>query len=112
MIYSTGRMLYGGLQHNLPSRFLGDITSGFQFSSGSSTHDWLNPFGLGSPKTEDLPTITEPRYVPEVNEGDGIKHQVFGIGTVVAVNGDIVTVHFNGKGTKILNLSFAPLEKL
>lgn len=112
MIYSTGRLLYGGMQHNLPSRFLGDITSGFQFSSGSSTHDWLKPFSNRSSKQQNLPDFHEPRYVPDVNEGDGIRHQVFGEGTVVAVNGDIITVNFNGKGTKILNLSFAPLEKL
>lgn len=112
MIYSTARMLYGGMQHNLPSRFLGDITSGFQFSSGSSSRDWLNPFGGGSNEQTRLPDIQEPRYVIEVSEGDGIRHQVFGDGTVIAVNGDIITVHFNGKGTKILNLSFAPLEKL
>jgi DNA helicase-2/ATP-dependent DNA helicase PcrA len=112
MAYSTGRLLYGGMQHNLPSRFLGDITSGFQFSSGSSTHDWLNPFRSGSPGEEYKSDLQEPRYVLEVNEGDGIRHQLFGVGTVVAVNGDIVTVHFAGKGTKILNLSFAPLEKL
>ena len=113
MIYATGRMLYGGLQHNLPSRFLGDITSGFQFSSGSSQRDWLNPFGTGGPAEEQvIPSLEEPHYIPEVNEGDGVKHQVFGAGTVLAVNGDIVTVHFANKGTKILNLSFAPLEKL
>ena len=100
------------MQHNLPSRFLGDITSGFQFSSGSSTHDWLKPFSNRSSKQQNLPDFHEPRYVPDVNEGDGIRHQVFGEGTVVAVNGDIITVNFNGKGTKILNLSFAPLEKL
>ncbi len=114
MIYSTGRMLYGGMQHNLPSRFLGDITSGFQFSSGSSTNEWLNPFGnrVTNPNQTNQLEAQEPRYVPELHEGETIRHQVFGVGTIVAVDGDNVTVHFNGKGTKILNLSFAPLEKL
>lgn len=54
----------------------------------------------------------EPRYVPELNEGDGVRHQVFGTGTVVDVDGDTVTVYFRGKGTRKLNVAFAPLEKL
>ncbi len=41
MTYATSRMLYGGVQHNLPSRFLSEIDSGFQTNSGSSYgSDW------------------------------------------------------------------------
>jgi len=65
-------------------------------------------FGPAAPRA----AAAEPRYVPEVNEGDGVRHQVFGTGTVVEKDGDMVTVYFKGKGTKKLNISFAPLEKL
>jgi hypothetical protein len=56
--------------------------------------------------------LNEPRYVPELEEGDGVKHQIFGIGTVVEMDGDLATIYFKGKGTKRLDIGFAPLEKL
>ncbi len=112
MVYATSRLLYGGIQHNLPSRFLSDINSGFQFSSSGLEYDWLNRFNASGQDKLALPDQNELRYVPELNEGDAIRHQIFGVGTVMAVNGDMVTVYFKGKGTKVLNLGFAPIEKL
>ncbi len=53
-----------------------------------------------------------PRYVPDIAEGDGVKHQVFGIGQVMELEGDVATIYFKGKGAKKLNIAFAPLEKL
>src|SRR6185437_5586261 len=35
MICATGRLLYGGTQHNPPSRFLSEIDGNFQADSGS-----------------------------------------------------------------------------
>jgi DNA helicase-2/ATP-dependent DNA helicase PcrA len=104
MIYAATRLLYGGLQHNPPSRFLSEIegdsqTLGSDFAAA--------PDLLGPPVADD-----EPRYVPDLNEGDGVRHQVFGQGTVLEVEGDNITVYFKGKGTRKLNMSFAPLEKL
>jgi hypothetical protein len=54
----------------------------------------------------------EPRYVPELCEGDGVRHKIFGIGTVVELDGDNAVIYFKGKGSKRLNIAFAPLEKL
>jgi transcription elongation factor GreA-like protein len=53
----------------------------------------------------------QPRYVPELAEGDKVRHQLFGTGTVMEIDGDNVAVYFKGKGMKKLNVSFAPLEK-
>jgi transcription elongation factor GreA-like protein len=50
--------------------------------------------------------------VPELYEGDGVRHQVFGVGTVLEMDGDNAVIYFKGKGTKKLNTAFAPLEKL
>lgn len=132
MIYATSRMLYGGVQHNPPSRFLSEIDAEFQPA------DPLHVFGnsgfagrhagdpsrhpelvSGSPATYDeMPKQVrhdvpdEPRYVPELNEGDAVRHNVFGVGTVVELDGDNATIYFKGKGAKKLNIAFAPLEKL
>jgi DNA helicase II / ATP-dependent DNA helicase PcrA len=114
--YATSRMLYGGLQHNPPSRFLADFDSQFQVDSvGLGGSAWRQTYeeetyeeGLSTKKV----ISDEPRYVPELNEGDSVKHDVFGTGKVMEVDGDNVVIYFKGKGAKKLNTSFAPLQKL
>jgi DNA helicase-2/ATP-dependent DNA helicase PcrA len=106
MIYASTRLLYGGLQHNPPSRFLSEIEGAAQ--TGHAGFGSLTP--AQAPMSPSLPE--EPRYVPDLNEGDGVRHQVFGHGTVLEVDGDNVTVFFKGKGARKLNIAFAPLEKL
>jgi DNA helicase-2/ATP-dependent DNA helicase PcrA len=104
LMHATMRMLYGGRLANPPSRFLADI------EAPTSTVAGLESFSEAIPR----PKIqsNEPRYVPELSEGDGVKHQIFGIGTVVELDGDLATIYFKGKGTKRLDIGFAPLEKL
>jgi DNA helicase-2/ATP-dependent DNA helicase PcrA len=106
LIYATSRMLYGGMQHNPPSRFLSEVDAQFQTDSGVGEQDAFVP-----PSSQNV-SNDEPRYVPELDEGDGVKHQVFGVGTVLEIKGDTATIYFKGKGTKKLNIAFAPLEKL
>jgi len=142
LLCATSRMLYGGVQHNPPSRFLSEIDANFQEDSGSfgfneggrgvfgqagghasgasggmfggfesaSFRNTPEPGILGAPKQEEFDD--GPRYVPDLNEGDAVKHQVFGQGTIVEMDGDVATIYFKGKGAKKLNISFAPLEKL
>jgi DNA helicase-2/ATP-dependent DNA helicase PcrA len=115
MLYATSRMLYGGVQHNPPSRFLAEIDGDFQTDSGSQIYEseYSNQPSPGIFNSYQAPAPSdEPRYVPELNEGDGVKHQVFGLGTVVELDGDMATIYFKGKGPKKLNIAFAPLEKL
>ena len=142
LTYATSRMLYGGQQHNPPSRFLSEIDAEFQppesvFGFGSEqTFD--SPYGnggmsggFGSSRTaprDDEPwspepiglgqaasSTDEPQFVPdsvELSEGDKVRHQVFGVGTIVELNGDTATIFFKGKGTRKLSIAFAPLEKI
>ena len=35
---------------------------------------------------------TEPRYVPELNEGDNVRHQLFGDGTVLEI--DVIILQY------------------
>jgi DNA helicase II / ATP-dependent DNA helicase PcrA len=110
MLHASSRMLYGGVQHNPPSRFLSEIDAEFArnemltSSSGDLTHGLLQ-------NTAHIPT-NEPRYTLELNEGDGVNHQTFGKGTVMEIEGDTAVIYFKGKGARKLNISFAPLEKL
>ena len=103
LVYAASRLLYGGVQHNPPSRFLSEIDA----EAATVDNPYAAQFG-GQPAV--LPD--EPRYVPDLNEGDGVRHKVFGQGTVMEIDGDTAVVYFKGKGTRKLNISFAPLEKL
>ena len=99
MIHAATRLLYGGLQHNPPSRFLSEI-------------DGEVRTGMASMELEPVMVPEEPRYVPDLSEGDGVRHRIFGQGTVLEIEGDNITVYFKGKGARKLNVAFAPLEKL
>ena len=123
MTYATSRMLYGGMQHNPPSRFLGEI--GAEFADEVNTGlSFAGGFGGGGfddrqyrPQGADASFAPpggsgEPRYVPDFEAGDGVKHQLFGRGTIMELDGDVATIYFQGVGPKKLNIAFAPLEKL
>ena len=116
LTYASTRMLYGGLQHNPPSRFLSEIDAetamarpSFMPSSPARQSFFDTP---AEPARPPQPPSNEPRYVPDINEGDGVKHQLFGMGTVLELDGDVATIYFKGKGSKKLDISIAPLEKI
>jgi DNA helicase-2/ATP-dependent DNA helicase PcrA len=108
MMYASARLLYGGMQHNPPSRFLSEIEDLSQTNPYPETGTdlqadiWSQPAGKSD----------EPRYVPDLNEGDSVRHRLFGDGTVMELSGDEAVIYFKGKGAKKLNIAFAPLEKL
>jgi DNA helicase-2/ATP-dependent DNA helicase PcrA len=102
LMHATFRNLYGGRLSNPPSRFLIDIEAPTSTMTGMEAME-----GMSTRRHSD-----EPRYVPELEEGDGVKHQIFGIGTVLEMQGDLATIYFKGKGTKKLDIGFAPLTKL
>lgn len=121
MLYAAGRSLYGSSQHNAPSRFLSEIDGAYvqetamamsfggqSFQGNSRMYD-DSQYTAPSPQNID---DGEPRYVPDFEIGDGVKHQLFGKGTIVELDGENATIFFPGKGPKKLNISFAPLEKL
>jgi DNA helicase-2/ATP-dependent DNA helicase PcrA len=172
MSYATSRMLYGGVQHNPPSRFLSEIDADVQedfsldlafngrhsgldnstdqgelyaepdsflpikdqerageklypessrnrIAAGDASIDWIPNqacprlrSGVGNDETLRPEDDGQPRYVPDLNEGDGVRHKLFGDGQVMEIDGDTAAIYFKGKGLKKLNISFAPLEKL
>lgn len=104
LLSASSRLLYGGRQHNPPSRFLADIDG--QIVPTSDMHPGVYGTQAAS---------GEPYIVPEPLElviGDQVKHGVFGIGRVVEMEQSALKVAFSGRGVKTLNPAFAPLEKL
>ena len=102
---ASTRLLYGGLQHNPPSRFLSEIDSE-SVSEGSYFDEIQSSHGFG------VKPSSEPHYVPELEIGDRVSHSLFGEGSVMELEGENAVIYFNGKGSKKLNISFAPLKKL
>lgn len=100
LIHAVGRGLYGGYVSNPPSRFLADIED----SRVATIESALS--------SQELYPSQEPHYVLELAEGETVIHQVFGEGTVLEVQGETATIYFKGKGTKKLNIAFAPLQKI
>ena len=108
MMYAGSRLLYGGQQHNPPSRFLSEI--GGESVQQQSTSSDLEGWGQ---KAQEHAFDDEPHYVPELAEGDTVRHQIFGDGKVVEISGENVAVYFKKSGRTVkLNVAFAPLEKL
>jgi DNA helicase-2/ATP-dependent DNA helicase PcrA len=122
MLHATSRMLYGGTQHNPPSRFLSEIDAemvseglgsfGFSSNAPASSFSPIPKDADYNPWAKNANDSNEPRYVPELGEGDAVKHELFGVGTILEMDGDTATIYFKGKGTKKLNIAFAPIEKL
>jgi DNA helicase-2/ATP-dependent DNA helicase PcrA len=110
LCYATSRMLYGGVQHNPPSRFLSEIDG--NLVEQDSAMSFGGGFGLEETPAEPHVLSDEPRYVPDLEEGDTVRHQLFGVGTIVEIDGDNAVIYFKGKGSKKLNIAFAPIEKL
>lgn len=101
LLHSSSRVLYGSVQHNPPSRFLSEISK-----------DFVEDSRLSSPQTEyDFDQSPDP-YVPKLEIGDRVKHQIFGEGKVTHLEGEVAKIAFKSKGTKKLNIAFASLDKL
>ncbi len=105
---AASRMLYGTTQHNPPSRFLADIDGKAQMSHAPA-------FGFAGPSNLPETSSDEPRFVPEgiadLEVGDRVRHQIFGQGHIMALDGSTATISFAGRGVKKLNLDFAPIER-
>lgn len=115
LLHAIERSLYGGRQHNIPSRFLSEIDAAYveettvmpQFGQ----QNFAAEFDLFDEPETTLVDHQEPRYIPELYEGDRVAHELFGEGTVVEMHGDMAAIYFKGVGVKKLNISFAPLVK-
>lgn len=101
---ASSRLIFGTRQYNPPSRFLTDMGA----SEVSPTLPGVTP----RPNHE----WGEPEIVYDddggLDVGDKVQHQLFGVGTVVSIEGMTVSIAFDGRGVKKLNSAFAPLKKI
>jgi DNA helicase-2/ATP-dependent DNA helicase PcrA len=112
------RSTWGAPNYNPPSRFLDEIPE--------DVIEWRNQGGASlTPslvRKSRVSTPPPPRAtgkkisVMELNIGDRVSHDTFGLGSVVAVAGEAdkaeATINFGQYGEKRLLLRYAPVEKL
>jgi DNA helicase-2/ATP-dependent DNA helicase PcrA len=101
-------MLYGGRNHNLPSRFLDELPDSHVERERLRPASWS---GYGAPRQSQ---IAPQENVPDLSTGDSVRHSTLGEGVVVRIEpGGLVTVRFADDGSeRKLMLDYAPLEKL
>ncbi len=101
---ASSRLIFGSRQFNPPSRFLTDLgASEIAPTVAGVTNQTSNPYG---DHTIDYDNGSD------IEIGDKVKHQLFGIGSIVAIDGVTLSINFEGRGVKKLNSAFAPLQRL
>ena len=123
--FAQGRMLYGSVRFNGPSRFLDEIPTNFYqwekyLSPGSSTasrHSFQdNDFSQVNDLDFDEVSYVIPETLPQVKypEGANVMHKLYGKGRVVTSEGggadEKVVIRFHDGTQKKFLVKFAPLE--
>ncbi|HEY7420428.1 MAG TPA: 3'-5' exonuclease, partial [Gaiellaceae bacterium] len=108
LLHASSRMLYGGRNHNLPSRFLDELPDSHVERERLRPASWS---GYGAPRQSQVAPRED---VPDLSTGDSVRHSTLGEGVVVRIEaGGLVTVRFADDGSeRKLMLDYAPLEKL
>src|SRR3954467_8935668 len=108
LLHASSRMLYGGRNHNLPSRFLDELPDSHVERDRLRPTSWS---GYGAPRRSQIQPLDD---VPDLSTGDSVRHSTLGEGVVVQIEGGgLVTVRFAEDGSeRKLMLGYAPLEKL
>ena len=118
--YARSRMMNGRVQYNMPSQFLSDI-KGEPVKPANSNYDNYDQYDDYRHVSDNTGWAIrcpvddqEPHYEYEdatLSVGDRVRHQMFGDGTVLAVNGSTVKVQFASR-IRSINLEYAPLVKI
>ena len=99
LVYAQHRLYFGGIQNNPPSRFIAEIPE----------HLIMPADGFGG--EEKAVEITEERIPGQIKPGDKVNHENFGVGKVIGINDDELTVKFP-EGEKIISIYYAPIKKV
>ena len=134
------RSAWGAPSHNPASRFLDEMPvdlvdwrrtevaqtswsrpdlsgSAGSWASGAPTASGRRNFSAAAARADAAAKSRKPdRQVPSLAPGDRVTHDSFGLGTVVAVEGEadraVASIDFGSDGVKRLLLRYAPVERL
>jgi DNA helicase II / ATP-dependent DNA helicase PcrA len=109
LTHASSRLLWGRTTHNLPSRFLDELSDRHVERERLRAASWRN---YGTPaQTRDIAPRGDQ---PSLSTGDSVRHGTLGEGVVTRIEpGGLVTVRFAADGSeRKLMLDYAPLEKI
>ncbi|HEY6933047.1 MAG TPA: DNA helicase PcrA [Marmoricola sp.] len=132
------RSAWGAPQHNPASRFLDELPNdlvdwkrteaeqtswsrtalAFPGATGGAPGAGrvVRRFGAAAARADASTKAKAGRAVPQLDPGDRVQHDSFGLGTVVALEGAgdkaVASIDFGSEGVKRLLLRYAPVEKL
>ncbi len=134
--FACGRMLFGQIKFNGPSRYLNEInpkcvewtrTEGFRSQSYQSKPDWEDDYSQESQSYDDMPVYQvrapatpkiekKPEKQARYPKGSRVSHTLYGEGTVLETTGfgtdEIVTIKFSDGAKKKFAVKYAPLSEL
>lgn len=92
---TMSRNVFGSRQYNAPSRFIAEMDERFlDFQGGAQRHN------RDVPRSYDTPRRAPRVAVRATMVGKLVEHDELGHGTVIAENGDVLTVAFGSRGMK------------
>jgi DNA helicase-2/ATP-dependent DNA helicase PcrA len=114
---SEYRSSWGAPNYNPPSRFLDEIPENLIDWNKSESGFIIPPITRKKFAPPPLPKATGKQSTTlQLNIGDRVSHDTFGLGTVIAVSGSgdkaEATINFGSYGDKRLLLRYAPVDKL
>ncbi len=105
LIHTQSRKYFGSIQANPPSRFLTDIDESLIDFQAATVGEVF--FNRDDPHTDNFKTNID------LEKGDKVKHEYFGVGHVVYIDDEIIEIDFGAVyGVKELMLEYARLEKI
>jgi len=102
LTYARQRNLYGRSSYTSCSRFIREIPQHLLIKYGEKS---------SKPDNAAVKTFSE-TYNKSFSLGDKVEHKIWGIGTIVKVEGEEITVAFPSVGIKKLDLKFAPIKAI
>ncbi|MCT4508963.1 MAG: DNA helicase PcrA [Tepidibacter sp.] len=114
MTYASSRTIYGKTNYSRVSRFIGELPKAClkSLNKNEPENKILKKQNSLVEKYKQRHMEKESKSIDNNNVGLGskVKHPTFGIGTVVAKNGSTVSIAFENKGVKSINLEYVKLS--
>jgi len=109
LTHASSRLLWGRTTHNLPSRFLDELSDRHVERERLRASSWRN-YGTPAQTSNIAPRSDQ----PSLSTGDSVRHGTLGEGVVTRIEaGGLVTVRFSADGSeRKLMLDYAPLERI
>ncbi|MDD4291464.1 MAG: UvrD-helicase domain-containing protein [Clostridia bacterium] len=110
---ASSRFIYGQRKEEAPSMFYKEVETAVKPTVADKVSPTEGSYGAWSTKPQRTPIEPTAANTPgSFPVGTKVEHKMFGKGVIVSLNGNNITVAFEGYGIKILSLEYAPIKKI